>query len=74
MLLTKAQSVVKEASEMNVSTVSFESSDFVEGQTVRVKSRGRGNLVSQPIPGIWVVAFSEMQGCGYVFESDLSAV
>jgi hypothetical protein len=47
---------------------------LVEGQTVRINNRGRGNLVSQPIPGIWVVAFSEMQGCGYVFESELSAV
>lgn len=65
MLLTKDQPTVKQASE---------STRLVEGQIVRVNNRGRGNLVSQPIPGIWVVAFSEMQGCGYVFESELSAV
>lgn len=47
---------------------------LVEGQAVRINNRGRGNLVSQPIPGIWVVAFSEMQGSGYVFESELSAL
>lgn len=50
------------------------STGLVEGQTVRVRTRGRGNLVSQALPGIWVVAFSEMEGCGYVFESELSPV
>lgn len=71
MLLTKDQPPVKESSE---TTVSSASSELVEGQTVRVNNRGRGNLVSQPLPGIWVVAFSEMQGFGYVFETELSAV
>lgn len=65
MLLTKDQPTVKKAPE---------STRWVEGQIVRINNRGRGNLVSQPLPGIWVVAFSEMQGCGYVFESELSAV
>ncbi len=65
MLLTKDQPTVKQATE---------STRLVEGQIVRVNNRGRGNLVSQPLPGIWVVAFSEMQGCGYVFEYELSAV
>ena len=65
MLLTKEQPTVKKAPE---------STRLVEGQIVRINNRGRGNLVSQPLPGIWVVTFSEMQGCGYVFESELSAV
>lgn len=68
MLLTKNQISVQDAPTSKLSN------DLIEGQSVRVNNRGRGNLVSQPIPGIWVVAFSEMQGCGYVFESELSAV
>ena len=68
MLLTKNQPTIKKAPE------SIKSIHLVEGQIVRVYNRGRGNLVSQALPGIWVVAFSEMQGCGYVFESELSAV
>ena len=68
MLMTKDQPKVKKATE------SIETTHLVEGQVVRVQNRGHGNLVSQALPGIWVVAFSEMQGCGYVFESELSAV
>lgn len=65
MLLTQIQPKANEATA---------STGLVEGQTVRVNNRGRGNLVSQPIPGIWVVEFSQMQGSGFVFESELSAV
>lgn len=68
MLLTNDQPA---NGDIQASTVT---NTLVEGQTVRINNRGRGNLVSQPIPGIWVVAFSEMQGSGYVFESELSAV
>lgn len=68
MLLTHEQPA---NADVQASTVS---GALVEGQTVRINNRGHGNLVSQPIPGIWVVAFSEMQGSGYVFESELSAV
>lgn len=68
MLLTNDQPA---NADVQASTVT---NSLVEGQTVRINNRGRGNLVSQPLPGIWVVAFSEMQGCGYVFESELSAV
>lgn len=68
MLLTNDQPATSDVQALTVSN------GLVEGQTVRINNRGRGNLVSQPIPGIWVVAFSEMQGSGYVFESELSAV
>lgn len=65
MLLTKTQPQANEAPAPT---------HLVEGQTVRINNRGRGNLVSQPIPGIWVVEFSQMQGSGFVFESELSPV
>lgn len=65
MLLTQDRTTVENAPA---------STSLVEGQAVRINNRGRGNLVSQALPGIWVVAFTEMEGCGYVFESELSAV
>lgn len=65
MLLSKEKPIVESASA---------STRLVEGQTVSVRTRGRGNLVSQALPGIWIVAFSEIEGCGYVFESELSPV
>lgn len=65
MLLTQDRTAVESAPTSN---------RLEEGQSVRINNRGRGNLVSQALPGIWVVAFTEMEGCGYVFESELSAI
>jgi len=50
-----------------------DSKTFTIGQSVNVTHRGRAEITTKVLPGIWGVNFVDLSGFGYVFEVEMSA-
>ncbi len=45
---------------------------FQIGQRVNVASRGRATISAKVLPGLWGVDFIDLEGFGYVFETEMT--